>query len=392
MDICLHSAGCGGCTFQGKYYSEQLKIKEAELLDLLEKNNVKPLEYLGINPAPDVYGYRNKMEYTFGNEIKDGPLTLGMHKKRHFMSIVTVDNCQIVPEDFNIILSAVLDFAKMEKLSFYNKKNHKGFLRNLVVRKGINTGELLINIVTSTQMDLDREKFVDILMRLELEGNIVGILHTYNDGLADAVNCDRLDILYGRDYYVEKISNLDFKVSAFSFFQTNVKAVDILYNRAVAMLDDIEGKSIFDLYCGTGTISQIVAQKAKKVTGIEIVREAVDSATENAKLNGIHNCKFICGDVFEVLDSMREVPEVLIVDPPRAGITPKAMDKLISYGVNQILYISCNPKTLAPNLRYFEYYGYKVEKIEGYDNFPMTKHLEVITLLSKLDSKRHISV
>ena len=339
MDICLHSAGCGGCTFQGKYYSEQLKIKEAELLDLLEKNNVKPLEYLGINPAPDVYGYRNKMEYTFGNEIKDGPLTLGMHKKRHFMSIVTVDNCQIVPEDFNIILSAVLDFAKMEKLSFYNKKNHKGFLRNLVVRKGINTGELLINIVTSTQMDLDREKFVDILMRLELEGNIVGILHTYNDGLADAVNCDRLDILYGRDYYVEKISNLDFKVSAFSFFQTNVKAVDILYNRAVAMLDDIEGKSIFDLYCGTGTISQIVAQKAKEVTGIEIVREAVDSATENAKLNGIHNCKFICGDVFEVLDSMREVPEVLIVDPPRAGITPKAMDKLISYGVNQILYI-----------------------------------------------------
>ena len=210
-------------------------FRSAELLDLLEKNNVKPLEYLGINQAPDVYGYRNKMEYTFGNEIKDGPLTLGMHKKRHFMSIVTVDNCQIVPEDFNIILSAVLDFAKMEKLSFYNKKNHKGFLRNLVVRKGINTGELLINIVTSTQMDLDREKFVDILMRLELEGNIVGILHTYNDGLADAVNCDRLDILYGRDYYVEKISNLDFKVSAFSFFQTNVKAVDILYNRTIAM-------------------------------------------------------------------------------------------------------------------------------------------------------------
>ena len=182
---------------------------------------------------------------------------------------------------------------------------------------------------------------------------------------------------------MEKILNLDFKVSAFSFFQTNVVAAERLYQQALALVDSFEGKSVFDLYCGTGTISQILALKAKQVLGIELVEEAVEAAKENAKLNGLDNCDFIAGDVFEVLRDVENKPDVIVVDPPRVGIQPKALDKIISYGVPEIIYISCNPKTLAQNLMYFEYYGYHATYLKPFDNFPMTKHTECIALLSK---------
>lgn len=385
MEICKHNEFCGGCLYQGTSYEEQLKIKENEVLALLEKKKVECDEILPIEPAPCQYGYRNKMEYTFGDMEKNGPMTLGMHRKRKFMSIVTVDQCQLVHEDFNKVLRATLDFCTERGYVFYHKKTHRGLMRNLIVRRGVHTNELLVNVVTSTEPGFDESAYVQMLQNLDLEHQLVGVLRTFNDNIADAVNCEGLKILYGRDYYMEKIMGLEFKVSAFSFFQTNVEAVENLYSYAVNLIDDFEGKVAFDLFCGTGTITQTLAQKAKLAVGVELVEEAVESAKANAQLNGLDNCKFIAGDVFEVLETVAEKPDVIVVDPPRMGISPKALDKIISYGVEQIAYVSCNPKTLADNLYYLQYYGYRVKCLKPFDNFPNTKHCECVCLLSRKD-------
>lgn len=383
MNVCKHDEFCGGCIYQQHAYEEQLKIKENEVLALLEKKDVHPEFIDKIEGCPSQYGYRNKMEYTFGDLVKDGEMTLGMHKKGNFMSIITVDQCQLVDDDFNKILRFTLDFANERGYKFYHKRSHKGLMRNLIVRKGMRTEELLVNIVTTSEEGFDEEAFVRGLQALDLNNKLVGVLRAFNDQLADAVVCDSLKTLWGRDYYMEKLLGLDFKVSAFSFFQTNVEAVERLYTEAIDLIDDLDGKSVFDLFCGTGTISQIMALKAKEVLGIELVAEAVEAAKENAKLNGLENCDFLAGDVFEVLKTVEKKPDVIVVDPPRVGIQPKALDKILEYGVKQIVYVSCNPKTLADNLKYMEYYGYKCKYLKPFDNFPFTKHIECIALLSR---------
>ena len=383
MEICRDSNVCGGCVYQGVSYEEQLKNKEGEVRGLLDKKDIDYGQLLDIEPAPNRYHYRNKMEYTFGDMEKNGPMTLGMHKKKHFMSIITVDQCQLVHDDFNTVLRGVLDFVIEKGYSHYHKKNHKGLMRHLIVRRGVRTGELLVNVVTSSEEGFDEGAFVEMIKSLPLENNVVGILRTINDRLADAVYCDELRVLDGRDYYMEEIMGLKFKVSAFSFFQTNVEAVENLYSYAIDLIDDFSNKTAFDLYCGTGTITQTLAKKAGKVIGIELVEEAVEAAKENTALNGLDNCEFIAGDVFEVLKNVEEKPDVIVVDPPRVGIKPDALDKIIGYGVDQIVYISCNPKTLTENLYYMQYYGYDVVSVKPFDNFPGTKHTEAVALLQK---------
>ncbi|MFV0516401.1 MAG: 23S rRNA (uracil(1939)-C(5))-methyltransferase RlmD, partial [Aminipila sp.] len=374
MEICKHDEFCGGCIHQGIPYEKQVEMKGKEVIKLLNNKNVEYEKFMGIEGSPKQYAYRNKMEYTFGDQVKDGDMTLGMHQKGRFMSIVTVDQCQLVDPDFNKILDAVLEFANKKGYNFYHKKSHVGLMRNLIIRKGERTKELLINIVTSSQVEFDEAGFVECMQALKLENNLVGVLRTINDGLSDAVNCDELKTLWGRDYYMERIMGLDFKVSAFSFFQTNIEAVERLYTEALGLIDKVEGKTVYDLFCGTGTITQALALRAKMAIGVEIVEEAVEAAKENAKLNNLDNCKFLAGDVFEVLDSIEEKPDVIVVDPPRMGIQNKALTKIVGYGVEQIVYVSCNPKTLAENLEFMQLYGYKVKSIKAYDNFPMTKH------------------
>ena len=401
---CPHKDLCGGCIYQGVDYPEQLKIKATDVEFLLKKNDIHPDVTDPIEGCPTQYAYRNKMEYTFGDLVKDGEMTLGMHKKGHYMSIVTVDQCQLVHPDFNKILRATLDFCVERNYPKYNKKSHTGLMRNLIIRRGVNTGELLVNIVTvsdeafrNTYGDeipcFDKDAFNDMIMGLDLENKVVGVLRTNCDTLADAVVPDSVEVISGRDHYMEELLGLKFKVSSFSFFQTNVEAVSRLYTEALALIGagstpkkdvSIKGKKVFDLFCGTGTISQIMALEADEVLGVEIVEEAVDAARENAELNGLSNCRFFAGDVFKVLENEDlEKPDVIVVDPPRSGIQPKALDKIISYGVDEILYISCNPKTLAQNLAYFEYYGYKTKYLKPFDNFPFTKHIESIALLSR---------
>lgn len=383
MDICKHNEFCGGCIYQEIPYQDQITMKAKEVLRLLSNKGIEPEAFLGVEGSPAQYRYRNKMEYTFGDEVKDGEMTLGMHKKGRFMSVITVDECQLVHEDFNKVLRATLDFCNEKGYGFHHKKSHKGLMRNLVLRRGVHTGELLVNVVTSSQQPFDDTSYVERLRALELEDQLVGVLHTYNDGLADAVICDRMDILYGRDYYMEEIMGLKFRVSAFSFFQTNVLAVEKLYTEAIALLGDVSGKTVFDLYCGTGTITQTVALRAKEAIGVEIVEDAVKAARENAEMNGLDNCRFIAGDVLKVLDDLEEKPDVIVVDPPRMGIHPKALQKILNYGVKEIVYVSCNPKTLAENLGMVRFAGYSVKTLKVFDNFPHTKHIESIVLIRK---------
>ena len=386
---CPETGICGGCAYQGVAYEDQLKNKFGEVRALMENRQIDPEVLLPIEPAPQIYGYRNKMEYTFGDMEKDGPMTLGMHRKKHFMSIVTVDRCQLVHEDFNRVLSATLAFARERGYTHYHKKSHRGLMRNLVLRRGVRTGELLINVVTSTDGEFDETGYVEMIRNLPLEHRIAGILHTLNDRLADAVNCDELRVLDGREYYEEEICGLRFKVGAFSFFQTNVEAVERLYEYAVGLLESegstAAGKKIFDLYCGTGTISQVLAKSASEVIGIELVEEAVEGARKSAELNGLDNCTFYAGDVFEVMDSIADRPECIVVDPPRMGMRPDALDNIISYQVDRIVYVSCNPKTLADNLYYLQYNGYQVRSVKPFDNFPWTKHCECCSLMSRVE-------
>lgn len=381
MEICKHTEWCGGCLYQGLPYEEQLQLKESEIKLLLESNGIFPKVLAPIAGSPDCYRYRNKMEYTFGDLTKDGPMTLGMHRKGNFMSIVTVDSCQLVHEDFNIVLAATLDFCK--QYSKYHKKQHTGLLRNLILRRGVRTGEMLVNIVTSGEPGFDEVGFVAMIQALPVSNKIMGILRTINDGVSDAVNCDELKILYGRDYYMEKILDLDFQVSAFSFFQSNVEAVEVLYNEALNLIPDLEGKIVFDLFCGTGTIAQAMAKKAKEAIGVELVAEAVEAAKQNAARNGLMNCTFLAGDVFEVLETISVKPDVIVMDPPRMGVREKALSRIIDYGVDEIIYISCNPKTLVQNLLQLQTRGYNVEYLRPFDNFPFTKHIESIVHLKR---------
>ena len=209
------------------------------------------------------------------------------------------------------------------------------------------------------------------------------MLHTINDSIADTIIPEKVNLLYGRDYYKENLLGLEFHVWAFSFFQTNVEAIERLYSEAISMLSEIEDKTIYDLYCGTGTISQILAEKAKKVIGIEIVEEAVESARNSAKLNNIENVTFIAGDVLKTVHTISDKPDILVVDPPRSGIHPKALREILDIGVKEILYISCNPKTMTKDLKVMEEAGYTIEKIKAYDNFPFTRHVECVVLITR---------
>ena len=380
MNICPIADKCGGCTYQGVPYEQQLKEKEGTVRGLLSSAAFDPSLCLPIEPCPDVYRYRNKMDYTFGDEVKDGPLQLGMHKKKQFLSVVNADLCQIVPEDFNRLLDATLQFCRDKGYTHYHRRRHEGLLRYLILRRGVRTNQLLVNIVTSPG-DFAEGEYVNVILSTKTDHGICGVLHTVDDSRSDAVNPTKIKVLHGSDHYEEVVMELKFDVGPFSFFQTNVPAAERLYRDAIRLIDGIEGKTVYDLYCGTGTITQAMATKAGRVIGVEIVEEAVEAARRSAARNGLTNCEFICGDVLKVLDEMPALPDVIVVDPPRAGIHPKAMKKICSYGVSQIVYISCNPKTLVQNLASAREEGYEPVYFKPYDNFPMTNHIETVVLM-----------
>ena len=408
---------CGGCTYLSLPYEEQLKVKEEQvkrLLDSVLNKQEEAWTFEGIKGSPKAYEYRNKMEFSFGDEYKDGPLALGMHKRGSFYDIVTVVDCEIVDADYRLILQTVRDYFARSKVSFFHRMSHEGYLRHLLVRKASRTGEILVALVTTSQdpwqgemavegsLDADAliTGFKDLLLSQEQEGKLVGkfagILHITNDSIADVVQSDRTELLYGQEYFYEELLGLKFKISTFSFFQTNSYSAEVLYQTARDYVGDLGGsdKTVFDLYSGTGTIAQLMAPAAGKVIGVEIVEEAVEAAKKNAAANGLDNCEFIAGDVLKVLDEVEEKPDMIILDPPRDGIHPKALPKIIAYGVEHIVYISCKPTSLVRDLEVFLENGYRVDKAVAVDQFPWTANVETVVLLShkKADSYIHIDV
>ncbi len=407
---------CGGCTYLSLPYEEQLKVKEEQvkrLLDSVLNKQEEAWAFEGIKGSPKAYEYRNKMEFSFGDEYKDGPLALGMHKRGSFYDIVTVADCEIVDADYRLILQTVRDYFARVKVSFFHRMSHEGYLRHLLVRKASRTGEILVALVTTSQdpwqgetavegsLDVDAliTGFKDLLLSLEqdrkLAGKFAGILHITNDSIADVVQSDRTELLYGQEYFYEELLGLKFEISTFSFFQTNSYSAEVLYQTARDYVGDLGGsdKTVFDLYSGTGTIAQLMAPAAGKVIGVEIVEEAVEAAKKNAAANGLDNCEFIAGDVLKVLDEVEEKPDMIILDPPRDGIHPKALPKIIAYGVEHIVYISCKPTSLVRDLEVFLENGYRVDKAVAVDQFPWTANVETVCLLSKLhEAKHHVNV
>ena len=391
---CPHFGVCGGCTYQNLPYEQQLQMKAEQVKEMMDHAVDGEYIWEGISPSPVIDGYRNKMEFTFGDEVKDGPMSLGMHKRGSFHDVVSALHCQIVDTDYRKILKCSLKVAVESGMPYYHRRQHTGFFRHLLIRKAVKTGEILIDLITVSGKDKDNhlsgemverilKDWRDRLLELPLDGKIVGILHTVNDNIADTVKDEGTQVLYGKAWFYEELLGLKFKITPFSFFQTNSLGAEILYKKARDYIGDTKDKVVFDLYSGTGTISQILAPIAKRVVGVEIVEEAVEAARENAELNGLDNCVFWAGDVLKVIDELGEIPDLIMLDPPRDGVHPKALEKIINFGVEKIIYIACKPTSLVRDLELFQRRGYRAERIGCVDLFPSTYHVETICKLIK---------
>lgn len=402
---CKHYEICGGCSYQTLDYDNQINLKNAQLKELLLNATDKSFKWEGVIPSPKYIAYRNKMEFSFGDEKKDGELALGMHKKGSHYDIVNVTDCKIVDSDFTAILKFTLDFFKERKINYFHKNTHMGFLRHLLVRRSEYTKEILISLVTTSSfgfvedpntLEIKSEMGKDEIALVKewceyiktesrnLKGSIAGILHTKNDSYADAVINQGTTLLYGKDFINERLNGLDFKITPFSFFQTNSRGAEVLYNIAGEYLGDTRGKKVFDLYSGTGTIAQLLAPASQRVYGVEIVEEAVEAAIENAKNNGLTNCEFIAGDVLKIVDTLGFNPDIIVLDPPRDGIHPKALPKILDFNAERIVYISCKPTSFARDLKVIQEAGYRMIKAVGVDMFPNTVNCECVAWLDRM--------
>ena len=389
--VCNIFPECGGCMYQTMSYENQLEMKERQVRELLDGAlNGTEYQWEGIHGSPIEFAYRNKMEFSFGDAYKDGPLTLGLHKKGSTYDVLTANDCKLVHEDMTKILTCVHEYFLKRNVSYYKKMQHTGYLRHLLVRRAIKTGEILVDLITTTQTDTFEgteeallRGWTERLQALPMEGSFAGILHTKNDTLADAVKDEGTDILFGREHFYEELLGLRFQISPFSFFQTNSLGAEVLYEKTREYVGETKGKVVFDLYSGTGTIAQLAASVASEVIGVEIVEDAVKAARENAALNGIDNCRFIAGDVLKVLDEVPEKPDMIILDPPRDGVHPKALPKILAYGVDQIVYISCKVTSLVRDLPAFYEAGYEMTHACAVDQFCQGVHVETIVLLSQ---------
>lgn len=388
--VCGVFPACGGCMYQTMPYEEQLRMKDLQIRELLEdvlvregqtdKDGKPDFFWEGIHGSPIEFCYRNKMEFSFGDEYKDGPLSLGLHKKGSTYDVLNTGDCKLVHKDMTDILTCVRDYFLERGVSYYKKLQHIGYLRHLLLRRGVTTGEILVHLVTTSQEEHDLEPLKELLLSLPLEGKIVGIMHIINDSLSDVVKSDETRILYGKDWFYETLLGLKFRISTFSFFQPNSLAAEVLYSVVRSYVEDARGMEVFDLYSGTGTIAQLLAPVAKEVIGVEIVEEAVEAARKNAELNGLSNCRFIAGDVLKVLDDLTEKPDMIILDPPREGVHPKALPKILSYGVKRIVYVSCKATSLAEDMETFLRSGYRLEKACCVDQFCQTVWTEAVAV------------
>jgi 23S rRNA (uracil1939-C5)-methyltransferase len=379
---CVHYPACGGCRFQDLDYAAQVAAKEAQVRDALVRIGGfadPPLE--PIVPAASPFHYRNKMEYSF-TQTPSGP-ALGFHKAGRWDEVLQIDQCWLTTELGNTVRNTVRDWAREEGLVAYDQSNQEGYLRHLVVREGRNTGQLLVMLVTGKGEKFETDYLVETLRRIP---EVKSIHWAVNDGVAEVTNLPSR-LLWGDDAIEEEILGLRYRVRPNAFLQTNTEMAERLYALAIEYAGLTGGETVYDLYCGTGTIGLAMAKDALTVWGVEISEEAVACALENADLNGITNAAFFAGNVGQSIEELAEragLPDVVVVDPPRAGLAGKALKRTGQLRAGRIVYVSCNPTTLASDLKVLRAeHGYELIRARPVDMFPHTPHVETVALLER---------
>ena len=381
---CHHFPKCGGCQLMDIEYKDQTKLKFKALKELLSNRLPHLAEKLQpIIPSTSPFYYRNKMEFAFTQV--NNTLHLGLKERGHFDKIVPIKECRIQSKEGNKILNSIVsELNKNPQLTVWDLKEHKGDLRHCVIRHSYTTGHTLINFIVSRSIKNELAKIVPLLVKAHPQ--ISGILMSINPHLGDHTNFEEQELLYGIDTLSEKIGDLNYTIPNNSFFQTNTHQTHVLYNeiKKIAKLNKTD--TLLDLYCGSGTIGLFCSDRVKHVVGVEENPASIKSAHVNSQQNNISNATFIEGRVKNILKFNALTPDTIIVDPPRAGMVPKALKRLIECDVPTITYVSCNPKTCWEDLNILEQANYKVESIQPIDMFPNTYHVETITHLRKHDS------
>src|SRR3954462_10115552 len=379
---CAHYPACGGCRFQDLAYEDQIAAKEEQVRDALRRIGGladPPVE--AIVPAESQFFYRNKLEYSF-TQTPAGP-ALGFHKAGRWDEVLDIEKCWLTTDLGNAIRNTVRDWAREERLEAYDQAEHTGYLRHLVLREGRNTGQVLAQLVTAAGEKFDRDEFVERLRRFR---EVRSIHWSVNETPAEVTNLPTT-LLWGEDAIEEVLCGLRFRVRPNAFLQTNTRMAERLYELAGEYAGLTGDETVYDLYCGIGTIGLTLARDALTVWGVEVSEESVACALENADLNGITNAAFFAGEVGASLEELAEragPPDVAVVDPPRAGLSGKALRRLARLEASRIVYVSCNPTTLAANVKELQKeWGYTLERVRPVDMFPHTPHVEAVALLTR---------
>jgi len=391
---CSHFKYCGGCVHQNYIYSEQLNEKQTQVENIFTRmGGYSNIEINPIIGCENIWNYRNKMEFTFSSNIwyensssPNMPLALGLHIPKRFDKILDISECHIQDKECNEILNDAKMLAIELGLSTWDVRKHIGFLRNLVIRKGYNTNEIMVNIVTS---EFHEMKLLPIVQSLSGRyPNIKSIVNNVTSRHAGTTQGQSEHLLFGESIIHEKLENFTFEISANSFFQTNTVQAEKLYQLIKDECNLSGDEVVYDLFCGTGSISIFISENAKHVFGFELVESAVKDAERNTKLNGINNCSFHSGDLMDVFqknDDLSELPKpnVMVIDPPRSGMHPKTVQQVLEQSPERIVYVSCNPSTQVRDIKFFTEDSYKIKKVQPIDMFPHTPHVENIVTLEK---------
>jgi 23S rRNA (uracil1939-C5)-methyltransferase len=380
---------CGGCAAQNVAYDEQLRQKEEQVRQVLTRiGRQGDIAVEPIRPSPAVWRYRNKMDFTFGSD-REGQIVLGMHRRGKYASIVNVERCWLQPERFDRALGAVRRFARQSGLPAYDPRTHKGFWRHLVLRHSVAEDRVVAVVITASGTLPDFEGLVGELR--EADTNLAGLVWAVNDSVADVAACQERRAVWGDEVLCEQLGDMRFRVSPLSFFQVNTRATEELYATIADDLRPDDALTLLDAYCGTGSIGIYCARRFARVVGIESVREAVWDARANARLNGLDNCTFLCGRVKKSLALARSVAGGrlgrLVVDPPRGGMDKRALAGLLDLRAPVLVYVSCNPATLARDVVAMCNAGYVIERVQPFDLFPHTPHIETVVQFRLRDGK-----
>jgi 23S rRNA (uracil1939-C5)-methyltransferase len=379
---CDHYPACGGCRFQDLAYEAQIAAKHDQVRDALQRiGGLRELPLEPIVPAEEVFHYRNKLEYSF-TQTPAGP-ALGFHKAGRWDEVLEIERCWLTTDLGNAIRNAVRDWARAEHLEPYDQEHQTGYLRHLVVREGRNTGQALVMLVTAPGERFERDEFIDVLRRFP---EVRSIHWAVNDTPAEVTNLPST-LLWGEEAIEEELLGLRFRIRPNAFLQTNTRMAERLYTlarEAAALTGD---ETVYDLYCGTGTIGLTLARDALTVWGVEVSEESVACAIENAELNGIANAAFYAGEVGGSVEELAEragLPDVVVVDPPRAGLSGKAVRRIGRLEPKRVVYVSCNPTTLAGNVKELvRDWGLELQRVTPVDMFPHTPHVEAVALLTR---------